>query len=78
MKQRIGILLILGLFFISGGMKGQEVSDDITDYFNLSLEELMNMEIVAVSKKAESSFDAPLASSIITREEIINSGATTI
>jgi len=78
MKQGIGILLILGLFFISGGMKGQEVSDDITDYFNLSLEELMNMEIVAVSKKAESSFDAPLASSIITREEIINSGATTI
>jgi iron complex outermembrane receptor protein len=44
----------------------------------MSLEELMNVQIVSASKKAENSFDAPLASTVITRQEIIQSGATTI
>ncbi len=77
MKKRIGIILsfaILGM----GNLMANPTEQDTIDYFNLSLEELMNIEIVAVSKKAESSFDAPLSSSIITRDEIINTGATTL
>lgn len=77
MKIKIGIIL---LAFIVGfvNLNAEELRNDSVDYFNMSLEDLMNLEIVAVSKKAESSFDAPLSSSIITKDEIINSGATTI
>jgi iron complex outermembrane receptor protein len=46
--------------------------------FDLSLEELMNIEIVSASKKAESSFKSPLSSTVVTRDEIMASGATTI
>ena len=48
------------------------------DLFDLSLEELMNVEIVSASKKEESLFEAPVSSSVITREEIARSGVTTI
>ena len=51
--------------------------DDI-DLFNMSLEELMNVEIVSASKKEESLFEAPVSSSVITRDEIARSGATTL
>jgi iron complex outermembrane receptor protein len=44
----------------------------------LSLEDLMNVEIVSASKKAENLFDAPLSASVLTREEIKKSGATSI
>ncbi|MCU4157618.1 TonB-dependent receptor [Carboxylicivirga sp. A043] len=78
MKCRIGIAMLLALALGVTKTNAQSMGNDTIDYFNMSLEDLMNMEIVAVSKKAENSFDAPLSSSIITKEEIINSGATTI
>jgi len=77
MKKIFGIVLCL-VILGTGNTMATPTQQDTTDYFNMSLEELMNLEIVAVSKKAESSFDTPLSSSIITKEEIINSGATTI
>ncbi len=54
---------------------GQEVEQDL---FDLSLEELMNIEIVSASKKAESSFKSPLSSTVLTKDEIEASGATSI
>src|SRR4051812_7204651 len=51
---------------------------DSTDYNTLSLEELMNIKIVSASKKAESLFDAALSASVLTREEIRNTGVTSI
>lgn len=48
------------------------------DLFELSLEELMDIDIYSVSKKAESLFEAPLSSSTLTKEEIYNAGATSI
>ncbi len=42
----------------------------------LSLRDLMNVTIVTVSKKEESVFDAPLASSVITGEELQRAGVT--
>lgn len=73
MKKR-NFLLIL---FLAVGLNvhGQKLEEDL---FNLSLEELMNIEIVSASKKAESSFKSPLSSSVVTKEEIMSSGATTI
>lgn len=46
--------------------------------FNMSLEELMNIEIVSASKKSENLFDASLSASVLTSDEIRNSGATSI
>ncbi|WP_430809382.1 MULTISPECIES: TonB-dependent receptor plug domain-containing protein [unclassified Carboxylicivirga] len=78
MKLRFFHTVLCALIFNTFTIHGQSTKKDTIDYFNLSLEDLMNLEIVAVSKKAENSFDAPLSSSIITRDEIINSGATCI
>ncbi len=54
---------------------GQDAEQDL---FDLSLEELMNIQIVSASKKAESSFKSPLSSTVVTKDEIMASGATTI
>lgn len=51
---------------------------DTIDYYALSLEELMNIQIVSASKKSESLFDAALSASVLTREEIMNAGVTSI
>ena len=56
-------------------VNGQESEQDL---FDLSLEELMNIEIVSASKKSESLFDAPVSSYIISKDEILNSGATSV
>lgn len=48
------------------------------DLFELSLGDLMNIEIVSASKKAENVFDTPVSSYSISRNEIVESGATSI
>lgn len=48
------------------------------DYYELSLEELMNIPINSASKKDETLFDAPLSSYTITKSDIEKSGATSI
>lgn len=65
------------MYMLPGIMALAQNADE-DDMFEMSLEELMQVEIYSASKKAESSFDAPLSSTVITREEIISSGATTI
>src|SRR3569832_2041412 len=44
----------------------------------LSLEELMNVEVVTYSKSPERLFDTPAAIYVITQEDIRRSGVTTI
>ena len=46
--------------------------------YDLSLEELMNTDISSVSKRSESLFETPLSASVVSRQEIMNSGATSI
>ncbi len=72
--KKVNYLIIV---FLVLGMKvyGQDIERDL---FDLSLEELMNIEIVAASKKAESSFKSPLSSTVLTKDEIAASGATSI
>jgi len=72
--KRVNYLIMI---FLALGMKvyGQEIEQDL---FDLSLEELMNIEIVSASKKAESSFKSPLSSTVLTKDEIMASGAITI
>jgi iron complex outermembrane receptor protein len=67
--------LCAALLMGTGSVMAQQ---DSVDIYTLSLEELMNIEIMSASKKAESLFDAPLSASVLTRDEIQNSGATSI
>ncbi|UII32017.1 TonB-dependent receptor [Fulvivirga ulvae] len=68
---------LLAFFLISALSFGAMAQDD-GDLYELSLEDLMQIDIYSVSKKAESLFDAPLSSSTLTSDEIVNSGATSI
>lgn len=48
------------------------------DYFDIPLEELMNIEVTSVSKKKEKAREAPAALYVITSEDIRRSGANSI
>lgn len=54
-----------------------ELTDDL-DLTELSIEELMSIEITSVSKKKESLYDAPSAVYVITSDDIRRSGVTSI
>jgi len=54
---------------------GQDVAEDLTE---LSLEELMNVEVTLVSRKKEKQFESGAAVFVVTNEDIRRSGATTI
>ena len=60
------------LFFLDA------ISQDTEDLMSMSLDDILNMQIFSASKKVEDLFDSPLSSSVITREEIENSGITSI
>lgn len=54
----------------------------LADIVGVSLDELyemiLNKDIVSASKKVESSFESPLSTSVISHDEIVESGARTI
>jgi iron complex outermembrane recepter protein len=50
----------------------------VTSLKTLSIEDLMNLEITSVSKRGEPLSDAAAAVYVITREEILNSGARSL
>lgn len=53
----------------------EEEGDDV---FEMDLGAILDIEVVSASKSAESIFDAPLSISAVTRQEIVNSGATSM
>lgn len=56
----------------------QAATDDAANLADLSLEELLNMEITTLSRKAEDLADAPAAVFVISQNDIVRSGARTI
>ena len=60
---------------VDGSKEGPESPQDLTE---LSLEELINVEVTSVSRKEEPIFRAPSAVSIVTGSDIRRSGATSI
>ena len=72
--MRFYLPFVLGCLLLAPSVFAQEE----TDLFELSLEELMNVEIVSASKKSENLFDAPVSSYTITRSEIARAGVTSI
>lgn len=53
-------------------------ADSLSGLLRLSIENLMNIPIYSASKTAESTFEAPLSSDVITKNEIKKSGCTSI
>jgi len=53
-------------------------SPDTTDLMNFSLEDLMSIKVVSASRKEESIFNAPITTYVITAQEILKTGATSI
>lgn len=75
-KEKILLFIIILTSFLcskSFGQEGNEVYNEMT------LEELLNIDVVVTaSKHPEDLFEAPLSTTIISKEEINNSGATSI
>lgn len=78
MKKLTLIITVLLFYSFLYSQNEAEETNTEQDLFELDLEDLMNMEVSIASKKSENIYDAPLSTSVITKQEIINSGATSI
>lgn len=62
-----------------GTSSAEPVSDSTAaNVFEMSLEDLMDVKVVSASKKAESTFEAPLSIGSVSKDEIKRAGATSI
>jgi len=75
MKKIIAFAVCMNAVSIQ--VNGQK-TDSVSSLLRLSIENLMNIPIYSASKVAESTFDAPLSSSVLTKEQIKRSGCTSI
>ncbi len=66
--------LVFNVFLVSATVGAQPLR--VADLADLSIEELGNIQVTSVSKHAERLADAPASIFVITREEILRSGAT--
>src|SRR3954463_7018833 len=75
MKKIIPFAIIMNAVSIQ--VNGQK-SDSVSSLLRLSIENLMNIPIYSASKISESTFEAPLSSSVVTKEQIKRAGCTSI
>lgn len=75
MKSRLIAILVATLALVAACVHPDSHDTDLTQ---LSLEDLMNIEVTSVSKKAERVSDSAAAVYVITQEDIRRSGATSI
>jgi iron complex outermembrane recepter protein len=76
MAISLGILINASLSNAAADNQGDALST--SSLKTLSIEDLMNLEITSVSKRGEPLSDAAAAIYVITREEILNSGARSL
>lgn len=72
----MGKKCVLSLLFLVGAMHGAK-ADDIDD-FALSPEQLFDATVISASKTSQKLIDAPAAIFVLTNEDIMRSGATSI
>lgn len=77
------VFMLLLTFMFVPGFNGQllaqdEEADEQRDLFEMSLEDLMNVEVTLASKKEERLFTTAAAVYVVTAEDIRRSGATSI
>lgn len=75
MNKKNYIWILLAIF---SSLQGFSLSNSTQDLASLSLEELMQIEIVSSSRKSERAFEVPAAVFVINREDIRRSGATSL
>jgi len=73
---RTFLSVVLGSIALASPAIGQQIAS--ADFSKLSIEQLENVEITSVSKRAQSLSAAPAAIYVITHDEIMRSGATRI
>lgn len=73
-KITINSYLSVAVLCVSTLVKAEELNEVI----DLSVEDLLNVEVTSVAKKAQSLNDAPAAAFVISNEDIKRSGATSI
>jgi iron complex outermembrane receptor protein len=66
----------MGLACVSGAASAQETAE--ADVFDLSIEQLVNMEVMSVSRRDEPIWEAPASIDVITGDDIRRSGAQTL
>lgn len=74
MKKNKKLIIVLFIFFNFSFVFAQEDTTQIENLFELSLEELMNIEVVSASKTSQNIEDAPAIISVITEKDIIEQG----
>ncbi|RJP94838.1 MAG: TonB-dependent receptor [Desulfobacteraceae bacterium] len=72
------ILIIQFILFVFFFLSLPAWSQNLDDLMSLSIEELIDVEVVSVSRLPEKPFTAPAAVSVITQEDIPRSGYTSI
>jgi iron complex outermembrane receptor protein len=63
---------------LSGGLVLSASADAAVDFSTMSIEELARVEVTSVSKRAEPLGSAPAAIYVITHDDVIRSGATSV
>ena len=77
-KNTLRIIKMFLIFAIILVFLGQVVAQGTEELVTMSLEDLLNMEVITASKKAEKTTDAPGIISTITKEEIKYFGANNL
>src|SRR3546814_3807521 len=77
-RRRIILTRCAGIAILSGTLTQPALAAMDTDFDSLSIEELTQVEVTSVSKRAERLSDAPAAIYVITREDIRRSTATSL
>jgi iron complex outermembrane receptor protein len=75
-RKLITTSVVLASLFMNGYSQTDTVKTNAYD--GMSLKDLLNVKIVSVSKTSELLFDAPLSASVVTKEEIQQSGCTSV
>ena len=80
MRKTISIFTVVSSFlcFCAFALGGNPEQKEFQDFEELSLEDLLKVEVVTAAKKVQKISEAPAATYVITEEDIRQSGATTI
>jgi len=79
MRRSIVTFALLSLIFSNYALSAQQPnSEKIEELLEMSIEELMNLEITVASKTTTKVFDTPAAVYVLTSEDLRRSGVTNI
>ncbi len=74
--KKTALTLLPVVILMTSWMTAANESEDVKDIADISLEELINIEVVSVSKKADVMQDAATSIYVLTEDDIRRSGAT--